>query len=380
MPNVNNDLRSVLNENDGLADVPPIHLGKSGTSNEGITWFGSSYVGPGNLLCDSEGHFIGKALPTSAIDKVAFQHDADYFNTTDVSKDHIWELDKKAIQGALAVSDSHFGAMATVVGLVAKRGLDLADEFLTGNQTAIYPNKPNISGVHFDTTPYLKAAAAAADSSGVEEDPDLDWSYDGHGNPNSSASSSASSSQSSSHVESGSASGSSSMASSSGSKRPADSSGGDGGPSAKKAGTGVALPGTGNATDGDPDTGNPSPENAVIPRPISNSGGFTMVFRKVHTFISYGCAWKVLKYNNHAGAYLGTTSLMNVPVDQPWFYLSPSEFKLLPRGALCTKVRVNGVMRNPRTAFETNSSTSSLATLNQNKFMVKADGLNLKTR
>jgi len=33
-------------------------------------------------------------------------------------------------------------------------------------------------------------------------------------------------------------------------------------------------------------------------------------------------------------------------------------------------------MRNPSTAFETNASTTTLATFNQNKFFVKGKGLN----
>lgn len=155
---VNNDLRALKDDDTGIVAVPPknkINLGKSGTSNEGITWFGSSYVGPGNLLTDQEGHFIGKALPTSAIDKVAFQHDADYFNATDVSKDNIWEIDKKAIKSALQVSDPYLGNYATAIGLVLKRGADLVDQFVTGNQTAIYPNHPNTSGKFFDPTPYI---------------------------------------------------------------------------------------------------------------------------------------------------------------------------------------------------------------------------------
>lgn len=154
MSNVDDDTNELLGD-DNPPPIKKLKLGKSGTSNEGITWFGSSFVGPGNLLCDEQGHFVAKALPTSDIDKVAFQHDADYFNTTDVSKDHIWELDKKAIKGALAVSDPYLGNIATALGLVAKRGVDLADEFFTGNRTAIYPNKPNTSGVYFDTAPYL---------------------------------------------------------------------------------------------------------------------------------------------------------------------------------------------------------------------------------
>lgn len=154
MSNEEDDLSDIISGNDELPRKR-LKLGSSGTPNKGWTWFGSSFVGPGNLLCDQEGHFTAKALPTSDIDKVAFQHDADYFNTTDVSKDNIWELDKKAIKGALGVSDPYFGNVATVVGLLAKRGLDLADQYLTGSDRALYPNVPNTSGHTFDTSPYL---------------------------------------------------------------------------------------------------------------------------------------------------------------------------------------------------------------------------------
>lgn len=59
------------------------------------------------------------------------------------------------------------------------------------------------------------------------------------------------------------------------SKRPADSSGGDTG--AKKSKPTTELPGTGENANSDPDTGNPSNENAIIPRPLSDYGNRTMV-------------------------------------------------------------------------------------------------------
>lgn len=72
---------------------------------------------------------------------------------------------------------------------------------------------------------------------------------------------------------------------------------------------------------------------------------------------------------------------MNLPVDKPWFYMSPSEFtNILPKNSFVKLVRCKVVMRNPRTAFQTNASTSDLATLNQNKFIAKGIGLNLTTR
>ncbi|CAI6369973.1 unnamed protein product [Macrosiphum euphorbiae] len=69
---------------------------------------------------------------------------------------------------------------------------------------------------------------------------------------------------------------------------------------------------------------------------------------------------------------------MYLPVDKPYFYMSPSEFNNIVsniRGVRVLKVKCKVVMRNPRTAFETNASTSNLATLNQNKFIQHATGL-----
>lgn len=65
-------------------------------------------------------------------------------------------------------------------------------------------------------------------------------------------------------------------------KRSSDDNGG----TAKK--SKMALPGTGGENSSDPDTGNPSIENSVIPRTISTTGNLSLVFRKHHTLLSYG--------------------------------------------------------------------------------------------
>lgn len=59
------------------------------------------------------------------------------------------------------------------------------------------------------------------------------------------------------------------------------------------------------------------------------------------------------------------TSLVNIPWDKPYFYLTPGEFHLLPKTSIVTKVQCQVVYRNTRQAFETNASTTSTATLNQ---------------
>ncbi|KAL4135350.1 hypothetical protein QTP88_006965 [Uroleucon formosanum] len=97
-----------------------------------------------------------------------------------------------------------------------------------------------------------------------ETDSELDWSYDGGVNPNENNLMSTPTSTTP--------------------KRGNDSGAGGSGSTTKK----PKLPGTGNQTADDPDTGNPSIENVVIPRPHHKSTGYTMVFRKNHSLISYG--------------------------------------------------------------------------------------------
>lgn len=167
----------------------------------------------------------------------------------------------------------------------------------------------------------------------------------------------------------------SNVSSSSSEKRPADDEHSSGTKKAKN----MELPGTGSQGNSDPDTGNPSPENSIIPRPISSSGKFTMVIRKNHSFFSYGLAWKIMGLDDSTRVHFTTTSLMEIPVDRPYLYLSPSEFEALPKNCYVKHLNVKVVMRNPRTAFETNATTTSLATLNQNKFACFGTGLNIKT-
>lgn len=106
-------------------------------------------------------------------------------------------------------------------------------------------------------------------------------------------------------------------------KRPAEESS-TSSPSKKR---NMALPGTGGNHNSDSDTGNPTPENAVIPRPLDSTGGFSMVFRKNHSLLSYGLGWTIFKLARHNRVHFTTTSLMEIPVDRPYLYMSPSEFQ-----------------------------------------------------
>lgn len=105
----------------------------------GITWSGSQFTGPGNKLVDSEGKSNFTELPKTPLDWVTLEHDVDYYNVTNPTKDKIWELDKKAILSSWDIKDPYYGAAATITGLVAKNILERTDEAITGDPFAVYP-------------------------------------------------------------------------------------------------------------------------------------------------------------------------------------------------------------------------------------------------
>lgn len=196
-----------------------------------------------------------------------------------------------------------------------------------------------------------------------EVDPDLQWDYDGGRDPNTNSNNLMESQLPTTSTDVG-------------------TSGAGSSTSSKKRKL-TSLPGTGNENAADADTGYPSIENATIPSAPSNATGYTMVFRKHHTMVSYGVANIQLQLGSHQHDRIGTTNLMYIPVDKPYFYFSPSEFlKIISkvRGVRVLEMKCKIVLRNPRTAFETNASTSNLATLNQNKFIQTSVGLINNTR
>ncbi|XP_050065058.1 uncharacterized protein LOC126553989 [Aphis gossypii] len=348
-----------------------IHNQEAACDNGGITWFGSSYTGPGNKLYDANNKFIGCSLPRTEMDKVTFQHDVDYNNMTNPTKDQVWEADKKSILAAMNTTDKYYGNVATIVGLGLKNIAERTHEAITGSNSAIYPQCGRVEPEQKDN------AAQGAESKGNEEPPDTTTKSTNNTDSNGQLRTDHQ------HVDNFdnnfSTSGNNMETPTSSSKRAADS---PAGASFSKK-SNMVLPGTASATASDSDTGNPSPENAVLPRPNHISTGYTMVFKKCHSFISYGLAWKMLDLSTTVkGLHVVTTSLNHIPVEYPFLYLSPSEYRLVSTtpGSLCKHVKVNVVMRNPRTAFETNATTSSLATLNQNKFAVVAHNLTNITR
>lgn len=137
-PNANDDVYEMIKR------VP---IGDPANNNDGITWFGSQFTGPGNRVITDDGKYAANSLPRLPNDWVTLEHDVDYHNATNTSKDNIWELDKKAILSSLRTTDPYGGNIATAVGLVAKNIVERTHEAITGSSQAIYPKK-STSHVH----------------------------------------------------------------------------------------------------------------------------------------------------------------------------------------------------------------------------------------
>lgn len=114
-----------------------------------------------------------------------------------------------------------------------------------------------------------------------------------------------------------------------------------------------------------------------VARPLTMYKTGEIVFSKVIRILTYGLAPTNQKLYDTSDSYrVMTSSLAEIPWDRLFMYMNPGEFKSLPTASFAKHAHCSIVQRNPRVAFETGSSTTSLATLNQNKFGVKAIGLN----
>ncbi|KAF0742245.1 Capsid protein VP1, partial [Aphis craccivora] len=397
--NIANELLRYQFENDEI--VIKQFLNTFMFPNGGITWFVSNFTGPGNKVADENNKFNEINLPQTKQDWVTLEHDVEYHNLSAQQEIDINDVRKSDIKAILNSDntwehDTWFGDVATQVVLLLKRSFE--DKAIS-KKRYVMPHRyqgppplqrPNWSSLNSSQKQYairqynisrarrnlpLYVLGGGVDTSIAPSDesipsPSLDGSTttedtDSVHSFSKNSDFSTSTENNMSNV-------------SSGAKRGADSSSLSA--SSKKSKSGPSFPGTGDDAAMDADTGYPSVENAIIPRPINNEGGCKLVFRKNHTFISYGLAWVPIKHSNDNNCVFGTTSLMCLPVDKPYFYINHSEYKMLPRGTYIKQLNVRIVMRNPRTAFETNGSTTTLATLNQNKFACIASSLNKYTR
>lgn len=139
------------------------------------------------------------------------------------------------------------------------------------------------------------------------------------------------------------------------------------------------LPGTARDQGGIPGEG--GPRSFRLPHPRSLVHSHVRFYSKMHKVLTYGIAYKNINVISGIPPittnYL-STPLCNVPWDWLFWYLNPSEFALLPNQSSVTKCKVSILQRNVRIAFPTNSTANNLATLNQNKDVITAIGLNKK--
>nr|QVW56791.1 MAG: structural protein VP1 [Phylloscopus inornatus ambidensovirus] len=103
-----------------------------------------------------------------------------------------------------------------------------------------------------------------------------------------------------------------------------------------------------------------------IERPMSHFGDRINTYRKSHKFMTFGLAPAVISPGTVSDADRWITSyLAEVPWHIPAFYLTPSEFNLLSKGAHCVELSVEVIYRGTTIQFETASTATGLATLNQ---------------
>jgi len=112
-----------------------------------------------------------------------------------------------------------------------------------------------------------------------------------------------------------------------------------------------------------------------VPRPISSDHRSVRKYKKVFKVFTYGIASIMFKSGNQQFI---TTSLARIPWDRLHWYLTQSEYDLLPVDSAVTMCKCKVRMEAPRTAFESNASTSRLATIHQNKWLRVAHGLDQK--
>nr|QTE03990.1 MAG: VP2 [Luscinia sibilans ambidensovirus] len=140
------------------------------------------------------------------------------------------------------------------------------------------------------------------------------------------------------------------------------------------------LPGTamdqgGSSGGGDGGGGESKVRTVALPNPTLSIHPHIRHYRKVHRFLTYGLAYNIVTTTTDKLSYM-TTPLAYIPWDKPYLYLNPAEFAVLSDASHFNSVRVTVIARNVRIAFPTNTSSTKLATLNQNKDIMYAIGLN----
>lgn len=115
-----------------------------------------------------------------------------------------------------------------------------------------------------------------------------------------------------------------------------------------------------------------------IERPLTLFGRKETIYKKCHKFMTFGFASaNIIDSTTSPLNVFQTSYLAEVPWHVPALYLNEGEFNLIPEGSHIKEVTVQVIYRGSTIQFETNSSSSGLATLNQINNIGVAEGLNL---
>lgn len=357
------------------------------SERRGLTVPGYKYLGPGNSL--------NRGVPNNNIDEDAREHDEAYSKAK--TSEEVSQADKTFLSkagdhlvNAINQKESLSNTVGAAIG-AAGIGLKSAVEKHTG---VIYPSI--VSGMsqrpyrqlrpEYQNDPYFLNIENRHDYESIINDP----AYDSYFMPRSSAGNSQSSPQA-------------------GPSRQVDPSEGDvpnkrhkpntpsesEGATQPEADHGIhsadtevpqqqspqdiemGLPGTGReqANGG---AGSDGQQVYAIARPMSMFGTKTSTYVKSHKFMVFGIANAVLGPTGTGAAQhrVLTTCLAEIPWHKLPLYLNQSEFDLLPENSRVLECKVEVVFRGTRIAFETSSTATGLATLNQVSNLQVGIGLN----
>lgn len=121
-----------------------------------------------------------------------------------------------------------------------------------------------------------------------------------------------------------------------------------------------------------------------IPRQLTEFGKKISTYRKVIDCISFAYASHTINIEYKYGddsvtpqrkAFIRNTCMAEIPWELPVLYLTPSEFGALPAGAIAKECRIKIRFRSGVPQFQTSSSLSSIATLNNKIELWSAKGL-----
>ena len=333
------------------------------TGRTGWTLPFSSYEGPGNS--------VNNGPPRGVADAVAQIHDAEYFDTQyryeheDINKaeaeEEVNNEDKQAIKSFN--KGNSFGHVLGHDGLTFKHWA----EKLVGHQYPGFVDRPDLLEQYNDGTlqhEHLKELLDEASQSFKTYQTDQ-MSLKRSGAQVSQSSNKLSRTGGSSLVNAQASADSTSTAGASNNTNVASS---DSLLNMPLTGTGAETASGGASSDGQ--------MKHVIPRPFSTFGDRVNVYTKCHKFMTFGLAPAIIVPVASSGASWLTSYLAEIPWHIPALYLNQSEYNLLNEGVHVVGLELEVVYRGSTIQFETASSATGLATLNQINDVAVANGLN----